>query len=304
MYPGLELIEKSIREEIESSLKRTGLLYRLFSRIKDTNSIKEKIIRKDYTNSHKLMQDVIGFRITTYFNEDIKILVDYFLNYYEKVDLQYDEPKTNEFNPLRKNLVCRMPKDALNDFNFLKTQYPEEFKLIDSTFEIQFRTTLSEGWHEVEHNMRYKCQNEWTSLYSHSRILNGIYATLETSDHTLISLFENIAYQHYKNHNWAGMLRNKFRLRFELTDLNPKISGLFDKEESIAKSIFRIERCVIIKKIIESKIKMRITFDNIVFLCNYLNLKNDYLFDLTPNILKDDFNFYFAECKLDNVKTK
>ncbi|MDR1198314.1 MAG: RelA/SpoT domain-containing protein [Prevotellaceae bacterium] len=298
MYEGLILIERNIKETIESSLKRTGLLYRLFSRIKDANSINEKIDRKikdgePYQKDGKLMQDIIGFRITTYFNEDIKILIDYFSSCFEKIDLQYDEPKTNEFNPLRKNLVCRMSGDALKYFEELKNTHKDDFSLIDSTFEIQFRTTLSEGWHEVDHNMRYKCKREWKD--SQSRIFNGIYATLETSDHALITLFENNAYHHYKEKNWTGMLRNKYRLRFDLAPLDAYLSELLDKENEIAKLIFRIERCAIINKIMSTNFRMKITFDNIVYLCNYLAVKNSEIYSVTPDIIKDDFREYFGE---------
>jgi ppGpp synthetase/RelA/SpoT-type nucleotidyltranferase len=226
VYEGLILIERNIREIIDSSLKRTGMLYRLHSRIKDANSIREKITRKDYKSNDKLMQDVIGFRITTYFNEDVKVLVNYFSTCFEKVDLQYDKPESEVFKPLRKNLVCRIKGDNLEIFEELKTIHKEEFELIDSTFEIQFRTTLSEGWHEVDHNMRYKCKNEWKTLEVQSRVLNGIYATLETSDHALINLFENIAYQHYKERNWDGMIRNKYRLRFDLSSLSDALINI------------------------------------------------------------------------------
>ncbi|MBK7959276.1 MAG: hypothetical protein IPK03_14995 [Bacteroidetes bacterium] len=31
--------------------------------------------------------------------------------------------------------------------------------LVDSTFEVQLRTILSEGWHEIDHDLRYKSIN-------------------------------------------------------------------------------------------------------------------------------------------------
>ncbi|MDR0683228.1 MAG: RelA/SpoT domain-containing protein [Dysgonamonadaceae bacterium] len=295
MYEGLILIERNIRENIDSSLKRTGMLYRLHSRIKDANSIREKITRKDYKSNDKLMQDVIGFRITTYFNEDVKVLVDYFSTCFKKVDLQYDKPESEVFKPLRKNLVCRIKGDNLEIFEELKTIHKEEFELIDSTFEIQFRTTLSEGWHEVDHNMRYKCKNEWKTLEVQSRVLNGIYATLETSDHALINLFENIAYQHYKEKNWDGMIRNKYRLRFDLSSLSDALINIFNQDSDAAKKIFRIDRQEIINHIFTSNLRMKISFDNIVYLCNYLKLKNNDIYQITPDILKDDFKEYFGE---------
>jgi ppGpp synthetase/RelA/SpoT-type nucleotidyltranferase len=293
MNDGLILIERNIKEQIEASLKRTGLLYRLFSRIKGTNSIREKIERKSYETNGKQMQDIIGFRITTYFSDDVNVLVDYFSSCFEKVDLQYDNPDKEVFKPLRKNLVCRMFGGNLQIFNDLKKSYLDDFNLIDSTFEIQFRTTLSEGWHEVDHNMKYKCQNEWKD--SQIRILNGIYATLETSDHALITLFEDNAYQHYKEKNWTGMLRNKYRLRFDLKPLSSEISILLNRDNDLAKHLFKIGRRDIVNQIMNTNIRLKITFDNIVFLCNYLKMKNTEIYGLTPDILKDDFNEYFGK---------
>src|SRR5690606_280477 len=98
-----------------------------------------------------------------------------------------------------------------------------DFELIDNTFEIQFRTTLSEGWHEVDHLMRYKCKSDWQELTSESRMLNGIYATLETNDQALKALFDDISYHHYKAKQWEAMLRNKLRLRFSLNKRDEEI---------------------------------------------------------------------------------
>ncbi len=285
IYEGLILIEHEIKEMIETNLGRTGLLYRMYSRIKTADSINEKIIRKGYDNNGKLVQDVIGLRIMTYFSEDIDVLIDYFSSIFEVVDIEHDDLDTLQFNPVRINLVCRLQDEQLKEFNAWKSIYKDSFKYIDSTFEIQIRTTLSEGWHEIEHNMRYKCKNEWQSLDDEAKILNGIHATLSTSDRTLFRLFEEIAYQHYKNKNWVGMLRNKYRLRFTLDPLSNPIIKIFDENKAIAKQFFKIERNLVINEIIKHNIQMDISFDNIIFLCNYLFVKNKKITLLTPDLL-------------------
>jgi len=91
------------------------------------------------------------------------------------------------------------------------------------------------------------------------------------------------------------MLRNKYRLRFDLKPLSSEISDIFCKEMDLAKCFFRIGRRDIINHILNTSIRMKITFDNIVFLCNYLKIKNETIFNLTPEILKDDFKEYFGE---------
>jgi hypothetical protein len=41
-------------------------------------------------------------------------------------------------------------------------------------------------------------QTDWIDLTEESRMLNGIYATLETNDQALKALFDDISYHHYK----------------------------------------------------------------------------------------------------------
>ncbi len=282
IYEGLILIEQNLKEIIESNLARTGLLYRIYSRIKEKSSIEEKIIRKGYKENGKLVQDIIGLRVMTYFNEDIEVLVDYFSSIFKVVDLHHDNMKVNQFEPFMINIVCQLEGELLNEFNTWKNTYSDSFKYIDSTFEIQVRTTLSEGWHEIEHNMRYKCKSEWTSLEGESRLLNGIYASLEISDRTLFTLFEDIAYQHYKSKNWTGMLRNKFRLRFELEPLSPEIIAILDENKELAKQFLKIERNSVISNLVSSQLEMSITFDNLIYLCNYLFIKDEGVAALTP----------------------
>jgi len=282
IYDGLILIEQDIKEMIETKLGRTGLLYRLYSRIKSSESIDDKIERKGYARNGKLVQDLIGVRIMTYFSEDIEVLVDYFSSLFEVVDMTYDNPGVIHFDPVRINLVCRLPREQLIEFDTWKRQYADSFRYIDTTFEIQVRTTLSEGWHEIEHNMRYKCKNEWSSLEEESRMLNGIHATLDISDRTLFQLFEEIAYQHYKGKNWTGMLRNKFRLRFGLEPLSQELVSLFDRNNPLAKTIFKLERNMLINELIRNDLEIDITFNNLIYLANLLYLKDQAIFGLTP----------------------
>lgn len=287
IYDGLILIEHDIREYIENKLGRTGLLYRIYSRIKEKESVEEKIERKEYKVNGKLIQDIIGIRIMTYFTEDINVLIDYFISIFDVINLEHDYPDQNGFNPVRINLVCRMQDDQLSEFNTWKKKYSNSFQYIDSTFEIQIRTTLSEGWHEIDHTLRYKCKNEWNSLGNESRLLNGIHATLETSDRTLFMLFEDIAHQHYRNKNWTGMLRNKFRLRFDIGKLSDDISNILTNDEQVSSKLHDIERNAVINYMISGDLDMNITFDNIVFLCNYFFIKDSKILNLTPNTLLD-----------------
>lgn len=289
---GLEIIEKKLKEKLVDELTRTGLLFRLFSRVKEKNSIEEKFTRKTYSTDGELMQDLIGFRITTYFSDDLKIILDLCMKIFEKVELVYDEPDAEVFKPLRKNMICRMPEEQSIVFSDMRSSN-QLFKLIDDTFEIQFRTTLSEGWHEVDHLMRYKCKPDWAALTTESRMLNGIYATLETNDQALKALFDDISYHHFKSKKWEAMLRNKLRLRFLLQKLDSEIETYLDGNTEVGKKIFKLNRNKIINTYINSTLNFPVTFDNWMCFINHCFLKDEFITSKTPSFLIEEFELSF-----------
>ncbi len=289
---GLEIIEKKLKSKILNELMRTGLLFRLFSRVKEQTSIDEKFSRKTYSDGGPLMQDLIGFRITSYFSDDLKILVELCEKIFEKVELVYDEPNSEEFKPLRKNMICRLPANESGIFSDLKSTN-STYNLIDNTFEIQFRTTFSEGWHEVDHLMRYKCKQDWTELNEESRMLNGIYATMETNDQVLKVLFDDISYHHYKSKKWEAMLRNKLRLRFLLQGLDSEISTYLNSHVDVGKNIFKLNRTKIINTYINSTVTFPSTFNNWIWFINYCFLNDEFITAKTPTFLLEEFDLSF-----------
>ncbi len=298
--PGLKTILRNIQHEILSEIDRIGVHCRIHARIKDVTSLKEKIDRKGkdyYSKEGKKVQDICGFRVTTYFIEDVKLLWDIFERKYEKVDEANDiitQANKEVFKPVHKNLVCRMEDNNSKILKELISSEGEDdiYSLIDDTFEIQFRTTLSEGWHEVDHVLRYKCQKDWDDFLEEWRMLNGIYATLETSDKVLKSLFDDLSYQHYKRQNWEAMLRTKFRLKFNKEPLHKNICDILNQDKELAKRVFRTDRKELMEQIALSKLHIPLSFNNIIYLLNYLGLNNSEIEKLQPQIITSDFETY------------
>jgi ppGpp synthetase/RelA/SpoT-type nucleotidyltranferase len=299
--PGLKTIIRNIQNTILSETDRIGIHCRIHARVKDFASLKEKIERKEkegkgYTKDGKKVQDICGFRITTYFIEDVELLWDIFERKYEKISEANDQINKKNykvFEPVHKNMVCRMNSTDSETLNELKcSETDEAYLLIDNTFEIQFRTTLSEGWHEIDHVLRYKCQSDWDDFVEKERMLNGIYATLETSDNTLKSLFDDLSYQHYKKRDWEAMLRTKFRLKFTKEPLDNSICDILNNDKELAKQIFRTDRQKFMAQIALSKLHIPISFNNVVYMLNYLKIKNSKIEELLPQVIKVDFDMY------------
>lgn len=293
MITGLQLIEKNITEKISDELDKIGLLYRLFSRTKDNKSITEKIQRKaaegsPYKIDGKKIQDLIGVRIVTYFQDDIDLVKKILNDKFKFLDEEIDELALTVFKPKRTNIIYSFNSDQINTFTEIQSSSQnEDLLLIDKTFELQLRTMLSEGWHEIDHNLRYKCKQDWESHKEKERLLNGIYANLETNDIALKSLFNELAYQHFKNKNWEALIRTKFRLKFQLIPMKSELIKIFESDLSLAKRIIKFDRSELLLKIAKSDFSLPVNINNLIYIINHFELKDKKIYDASPELIRN-----------------
>lgn len=269
-----EYIIKHLIEIVEIPLLHTPIFYRIFGRKKSYNSFVQKQQKKLYNLSHK-MQDLFGVRITVYFKDDIDICEKIIRENFNVDDLNthIDKEEATEFKPTVMNIICKLPdsiRAKLTDGLFST--------IIDDTFEIQIRTVFSEGWHEVEHDLRYKCKEEWEDEQKYSRVLNGIYATLVTCDWSMIQLFNDRAYNKYRCEDWESMIKNKFRIKF--ID-NQIVNQQFLRKEFM-KKLYKLERKQVITKLISNRLPC--TMDNFLYIVNEFFIQDDSI--VVPEIVK------------------
>ena len=258
-------------------------MFRLFFREKTNESLLRKIDKRaDGYRGEKKIQDIVGVRVALYFMDDIlavRNILEKNFKYIPK-DSSFSEHSGDTFKATKYNLIFNLPED----FSVEDIVDDEIRDCIDGTFEVQIRTILSEGWHEIDHDLRYKCEDDWCDLNTENRALNGVYATLETSEWTLLKLFEEIAYKHYKNGNWRAMIQNKFRLRFIASEFDTDLIDKFFNERGFAKQIYRYDRnrlfdCISVRG------RMPVSIGLILCIINLDKIKDDELINLTPPLV-------------------
>lgn len=274
---------RSVARAIDEVLSGVGIFFRTFHRGKSGDSLRRKVFSNPGKyGTHKKIQDIIGVRVCVYFTEDIP-LVKYLLSKkfeYDHESSTIDLPNNTKFGPTRYNLIFKLPENIANSL-----EVPSSFEgVVDKTFEVQIRTVLSEGWHEVEHDLRYKFPDDWRDLDWASRAFNGVFAALETSEWTMLKILDDQAHSHYKNKNWEAMLRAKFKLRFSEQSLEENLSIWLNSNAQEAKDIFRVNREQVLSKIVEVG-RMPITINNILYLCNWSFIKNNDILLKTPSFL-------------------
>lgn len=281
-----EGVMKEITRLITSKLDDVGLMFRLFSRAKSPESLNKKFESDAEYGSSKKIQDLIGVRVVLYFNDDIDTVRDIISRVFEERsnDVSIDESKKDEFKATRYNIVY-----SLDQAQTINLNLKDEASKIDNTFELQIRTIFSEGWHEVEHDLRYKCKSDWQGFDNQSRRLNGVYATLETSEWTMIKIFDELAYSHYKNSDWSAMFRQKFRLRFTDDSLSDELLAIFEDKE-LVKRFFRLDRAKLIMDMSQKGFYYPMKLQNLIFFANTYKIKNELIAELVPDMMIEEMS--------------
>ena len=164
--------------------------------MKAPDSMLDKLILKDYRrpgtdNQDKKMQDLIGIRIILYYADDVEIVKNFLDTIFSMPGVwNTTEANEYEFRAMKINGIFKLPgylsKTIVN---------PELGDYVDDTFEIQVRTNSFEGWHEIEHDMRYKGSAFGTGNEALARKMNSILATLELCDDSVVGLIEDLGHQ-------------------------------------------------------------------------------------------------------------
>jgi putative GTP pyrophosphokinase len=283
---------KELVSYIRTYLDKCGLFYKCFIRIKSGHSLCEKLRTKLPKRGDKYkLQDLVGIRIVVYFKEDISLCEKLIDQHFHVLNISKNADDIENFGPQRINYVCAMPDEVISNFDMSIWDYP-----IDKSFEIQVRTIFSEGWHEIEHDFRYKCQDEWKNNTDLSRTLNGIFATLDNCDWAIASLFTQIAYRHYKSAEWIPMLKNVFKIRIEdCSDLD-EILKYFSENKEVAKKFFRLDRDEFLIKLSDLDFKMPLKMKNVIFLANLFQIHDTKIEAMTPDIIKKNVEKSMVRC--------
>ncbi len=261
------VVEQDLKRIISDRLEQCGMYFRVFSRIKTAASMEHKFELKEYGEDRKL-QDLVGCRINLYFDDDVDICKSIMEKTFEVLEWSTSERSEDEFKPTKLNGVFRLPE-------YLRSQIsPATWDMcIDDTFEIQIKTMFFEGWHEIEHDMRYKGEDLWKEHPSFSRYFNSILATLELCDKSMVTLFEDLGHELYKSGDWSDMIRSHFRLKIGDTLLYPEVEARLTEDQgmtvdSLAKRIYKTSKTFLVEQLTGRSRRIPINVNTIVAILN------------------------------------
>ena len=240
------IVEQDLKRIISDRLEQCGMYFRVFSRIKTPASMARKFEVKEYNGDRKL-QDLVGVRINLYFDDDVSLC---------------QSIMEQTFG------VFRLPE-------YLKGEISQATwdMCIDDTFEVQIKTMFFEGWHEIEHDMRYKGEELWDQYPDFSRYFNSILATLELCDKSIVTLFEDLGHDLYKKGKWTDMVRSHFRIKLSDTPIYPEVEARLNESQkqevdSLAKRIYKTSRATLADRLLHRVRRIPINVNTVIALLN------------------------------------
>ena len=275
-------VKMSLLNTLVTKLNNAGIYFNSTSRIKSESSLLHKLETGKYSMQEggRNIQDIIGIRINLFYLEDMdiceKILEETFLlDNWSKT-----KNEENKFEAQKCNGVFRIPSKYLR--NIPASVWNKPF---DQTFEVQLRTVLFEGWHEIEHEMRYKYKlgsdsketDLWTGHEDLSRVMNSIIANLELCDWSIMQIFNSIHDSQYKEKNWENAIRSKYRLRITQDPLKPELREYLDNNPDIVAQFHTVSKRELVEILLNKKYHKELTPDRVIYLINKEIVHNEYI---------------------------
>ncbi|MBE6014387.1 MAG: (p)ppGpp synthetase [Lachnospiraceae bacterium] len=181
-------MQKTVLDFLEKSFDETGVIPEgLESRIKDRNSLAEKLERKgDKYESMTDVTDLLGVRVITYYTTDISKVAALVEKEFEiDWDNSVDKRKSlasDQMGYMSIHYICRIPKSMHTDETCPK--------LNEYRFEIQLRTALQHVWATVNHDTGYKSEIEVPKIYI--RQITRLAGLLEIADEEFAKIIGEI----------------------------------------------------------------------------------------------------------------
>lgn len=275
-------VKMSLLNTLVTKLNNAGIYFNSTSRIKSESSLLHKLETGKYSMQEggRKIQDIIGIRINLFYLEDMdiceKILEETFLlDNWSKT-----KNEENKFEAQKCNGVFRIPSKYLR--NIPASVWNKPF---DQTFEVQLMTVLFEGWHEIEHEMRYKYKlgsdsketDLWTGHEDLSRVMNSIIANLELCDWSIMQIFNSIHDSQYKEKNWENAIRSKYRLRITQDPLKPELREYLDNNPDIVAQFHTVSKRELVEILLNKKYHKELTPDRVIYLINKEIVHNEYI---------------------------
>ena len=117
--------------------------------------------------------------------------------------------------------------------------------------------------------------------------MNGVLASLETNEWTMLRILEDLSYSHYKGGKIIEMFRQKLRLKLTSFDLSTELVDILSNSK-VLKSFYRLDRELLLQKMIAVGFRYPLSLENIIYFSNYVFIRDSKILSTTPHFLIEE----------------
>lgn len=268
-------IRTKLEQTLMTKLRNAGIYFHSMSRVKTLTSLQRKLDTGKYGTGKddKKIQDLIGIRINLFYTEDIRISEALLEDTFMVDNWSKTAWEENRFEAQKCNGVFKIPSKYLINISDQLWEQP-----FDRTFEVQLRTVLFEGWHEIEHEMRYKYKMDegfddnrsslWDGQEKDARMMNSIIANLELCDWSIVQIFDNLARDQYIKKNWENAIRSKYRLKITQDKIKPEVRAYFDEHPEVVEKFWAVSKQQLVNILLNKKYQKVLSPNRVIYLIN------------------------------------
>lgn len=142
-------LSKKAEEVIRKLLQTYAIpVINVYPRVKEIDSLLEKLTRKKDYKSILDCTDLCGCRIVCLTNTQVDDAIDMIRSEFEVLEEEWRKPEGNLFGYKSYHFTLRFKPEC--------AQRPEYQDIKDLKFELQIRTAFQEGWAALDHKVKYK----------------------------------------------------------------------------------------------------------------------------------------------------
>jgi putative GTP pyrophosphokinase len=149
--PVFERAARNVRQAIDALVADANIpTLAILSRVKQFESLREKVERKKYNTPFDQATDCVGIRVIAYLPTDVHAIQALLTREFDVVEStdKSELLRTNEFGYRSHHLLVRIPRAWASTPNYRGLE--------NITIEVQVRTILMHAWAEIEHKLQYK----------------------------------------------------------------------------------------------------------------------------------------------------
>lgn len=178
-HPEFQEFTGQMTDLLRRLIAREGLnVQDIHGRCKEVDEIRNKVLRKRYTDPESQLMDIIGVRAVLYFDSDVDLVAEIIRREFN-VDEANSEDKRSPSNEQLFGYRSYHLVALLNDQRAKSTEYAP-FR--NTPIEFQVRSMLAHTWEAIDRQMDYKKEDGQGLSPSGKRLMARVSAMLETAD--------------------------------------------------------------------------------------------------------------------------